>query len=150
MGACAISNVKAWYGHVMLMIPAVSRLRSSAQYLNTQPRRRREILIRPLFLSRSSMFLKHASSSKRELIDDKDDEDLTPAQNHKKARTASTVGASSQPTNKVMPAHINFPPKKAGNIRFATWNICSYAASQKKVRPRERDVSSESQRAAGV
>jgi hypothetical protein len=38
-----------------------------------------------------------------------------------------------QPTNKVLPTTINFPPRTPGTLRLATWNICGLAASQKKV-----------------
>jgi len=38
-----------------------------------------------------------------------------------------------QPTNKVLPVHINFPPRVPDVLRIATWNVCGLAASQKKV-----------------
>ncbi|KAI0374874.1 hypothetical protein BV20DRAFT_961084 [Pilatotrama ljubarskyi] len=40
--------------------------------------------------------------------------------------------ANAQPTNKVLPVHIAFPPKGEGLVRIATWNICGLAAAQKK------------------
>ncbi|KAI0721107.1 Endonuclease/exonuclease/phosphatase [Cerioporus squamosus] len=39
---------------------------------------------------------------------------------------------NAQPTNKVLPVHISFPPKTEGTVRIATWNICGLAAAQKK------------------
>ena len=38
-----------------------------------------------------------------------------------------------QPTNKVLPVHISFPPRAPDALRIATWNVCGLAASQKKV-----------------
>jgi len=38
-----------------------------------------------------------------------------------------------QPTNKVLPVHISFPPRAPDAFRIATWNVCGLAASQKKV-----------------
>lgn len=40
---------------------------------------------------------------------------------------------TAQPTNKVLPADIKFPPRVDGCLRLATWNIASWSASQKKV-----------------
>ncbi|KAM5535174.1 hypothetical protein V8D89_011110 [Ganoderma adspersum] len=37
-----------------------------------------------------------------------------------------------QPTNKVLPAHISFPEKGEDTVRVAAWNICGLAAAQKK------------------
>ncbi|KXN92221.1 DNA-(apurinic or apyrimidinic site) lyase [Leucoagaricus sp. SymC.cos] len=37
-----------------------------------------------------------------------------------------------QPTNKVLPVHINFPPRLENTTRISTWNVCGFAASQKK------------------
>lgn len=51
----------------------------------------------------------------------------------KKARTENiSVPEISQPTNKVLPVNITFPPREPGTVRLATWNICGLAASQKK------------------
>ncbi|KIM62160.1 hypothetical protein SCLCIDRAFT_1215510 [Scleroderma citrinum Foug A] len=44
----------------------------------------------------------------------------------------TAVAANGQPTNKVLPAHISFPPCTEGSVRLATWNICGLAATQKK------------------
>ena len=38
-----------------------------------------------------------------------------------------------QPTNKVLPVNVVFPPRAAGTLRFATWNVCGLAAAQRKV-----------------
>ena len=43
-------------------------------------------------------------------------------------------GNAQQPTNKVLPVQISFPPKMEGTVRIAAWNICGLAAAQKKVR----------------
>ncbi|KAG8217871.1 Endonuclease/exonuclease/phosphatase [Butyriboletus roseoflavus] len=37
-----------------------------------------------------------------------------------------------QPTNKVLPVSIVFPPRTAGTLRFVTWNVCGLAAAQRK------------------
>ncbi|KAI9570453.1 Endonuclease/exonuclease/phosphatase [Boletus coccyginus] len=37
-----------------------------------------------------------------------------------------------QPTNKVLPVNIAFPPRAEGTLRFATWNVCGLAAAQRK------------------
>lgn len=52
------------------------------------------------------------------------------------AETSSvpSVAANGQPTNKVLPVTITFPPKTSDSVRIASWNICGLAASQKKVR----------------
>ncbi|KAG6851259.1 hypothetical protein H0H93_011695 [Arthromyces matolae] len=56
----------------------------------------------------------------------------------KKAKTDSDVDAplvtseNAQPTNKVLPVHIEFSPRLPGTLRIATWNICGLAASSKK------------------
>lgn len=59
------------------------------------------------------------------------------AKRTKQTATASTgndVAPNGQPTNKVLPVNISFPPRVAGTLRFATWNVCGLAAAQKKVR----------------
>ena len=59
----------------------------------------------------------------------------------KKAKTAEDTeetvkgfAPNGQPTNKVLPVHIEFPPRGDNVLRIATWNICGLAASSKKVR----------------
>ncbi|KAF9246145.1 Endonuclease/exonuclease/phosphatase [Melanogaster broomeanus] len=37
-----------------------------------------------------------------------------------------------QPTNKVLPVNISFPPRADGTLRFVAWNVCGLAAAQKK------------------
>ncbi|KAI6045727.1 Endonuclease/exonuclease/phosphatase [Pisolithus marmoratus] len=51
-----------------------------------------------------------------------------------KKTTEESLGTSAngQPTNKVLPVHISFPPRAEGTLRLATWNICGLAAAQKK------------------
>ena len=62
----------------------------------------------------------------------------------KKAKTSPSVSTErasiGQPTNKVLPVHIEFPPKIADTVRLVTWNICGLAASSKKVHGLSRDV----------
>ncbi|KAI9064418.1 hypothetical protein FKP32DRAFT_1675914 [Trametes sanguinea] len=45
---------------------------------------------------------------------------------------ASEDAAEKQPTNKVLPVHVEFAPKAEGAVRIATWNICGLAAASKK------------------
>ncbi len=40
---------------------------------------------------------------------------------------------TAQPTNKVLPVDIKFPPRVDECLRLATWNIAGWSASQKKV-----------------
>ncbi|TFK42432.1 Endonuclease/exonuclease/phosphatase [Crucibulum laeve] len=69
------------------------------------------------------------AASKRKAVSS--DDEPEQAQSSKKAKTtASTVNA--QPTNKVLPVTITFPPRVPGTLRLATWNICGLATSQKK------------------
>ncbi|KAJ3556451.1 hypothetical protein NM688_g2019 [Phlebia brevispora] len=60
--------------------------------------------------------------------------DAEASQPKKKTKASESTGSSgsSQPTNKVLPVRIEFPPKTAGTLRLATWNICGLAASSKK------------------
>jgi hypothetical protein len=71
-------------------------------------------------------------SSKRK-ISVSDDEGES-SQSTKKAKLPPT-SEDAQPTNKVLPVNITFPPRIPGTLRLATWNICGLAASQKKVYP---------------
>ncbi|KAF8637413.1 hypothetical protein AX17_002908 [Amanita inopinata Kibby_2008] len=52
----------------------------------------------------------------------------------KKTRVEKETEATenAQPTNKVLPVHIKFPPRMTDTLRLATWNICGLAACQKK------------------
>ncbi|PSR75406.1 hypothetical protein PHLCEN_2v9164 [Hermanssonia centrifuga] len=78
---------------------------------------------------------KHAaSSSKRKATTAGDESDSGPLRATKKAKSSETgeTSANAQPTNKVLPVHIEFPPKASGSWRIATWNICGLAASSKK------------------
>lgn len=88
----------------------------------------------------SLMPSKRASSSKRkaEPSDSEADSEAPapkPAKKAKsKASTPPSPPANAQPTNKVLPTHIEFTPRAPGTVRIATWNICGLAAAQKKVR----------------
>ncbi|KAF7793141.1 hypothetical protein EIP86_004250 [Pleurotus ostreatoroseus] len=59
------------------------------------------------------------------------------SKSRKEAKTSPSVSTErasiGQPTNKVLPVHIEFPPKIADTLRLATWNICGLAASSRKV-----------------
>lgn len=48
--------------------------------------------------------------------------------------STSALAPNGQPTNKVMPVQVSFPPREEGRVRISTWNICGLAAAQKKVR----------------
>ncbi|KAF8350575.1 Endonuclease/exonuclease/phosphatase [Amanita rubescens] len=49
----------------------------------------------------------------------------------KKSRVEQETGTA-QPTNKVLPIDIKFPPRVNGRLRLSTWNIAGWSASQKK------------------
>ncbi|KAJ7343288.1 Endonuclease/exonuclease/phosphatase [Mycena albidolilacea] len=75
---------------------------------------------------------KRASSSKRKASSDSEDEPTKkPAKVTKKAKVAEER-INTQPTNKVLPVNIAFPPRIPGTLRLVTWNVCGLAASQKK------------------
>lgn len=90
------------------------------------------------------MPLKRASSSKKRKASasDSEEERSTEPISAKKAKKAKTAAPSAdsetapngQPTNKVLPVTINFPPRISNTLRIASWNICGLSASQKKVR----------------
>ena len=72
-----------------------------------------------------------ASTSKRKESPSSLDEDVPKATKKQKV-SASVPTHSDQPTNKVLPVDISFPPRISNTLRFATWNIAGLAASQKK------------------
>ena len=88
------------------------------------------------------------NSSKRKIEEDDDFEDgpssqMTATQESQsqasqsqssKAKKARTDGSTPEHINKVLPVNISFPARIEGTVRIATWNICGWAASQKKVR----------------
>jgi hypothetical protein len=96
-----------------------------------------------------------ASSSKRKAEADSDGEKPVGTKTTtKKAKVAAVpnlaedtgLAPNGQPTNKVLPEKISFPPRSERATRIASWNICSLASSQKKVgftcrswRPRTTD-----------
>jgi AP endonuclease-1 len=80
------------------------------------------------------------SSNKRKAGSDSDGD--KPEESKKAKKTKERVSASTedtslapngQPTNKVLPVKISFPPRAEGTSRIASWNICGLASSQKKV-----------------
>ena len=96
------------------------------------------------------------NSSKRKIEEDDDFEDgpssqMTATQESQsqasqsqssKAKKARTDGSTPEHINKVLPVNISFPARIEGTVRIATWNICGWAASQKKVRQKIYDVCS--------
>ena len=84
-----------------------------------------------------------ASSSKRTAESESDSEKPVASKTTKKAKfdaspnlTEEGTGfaPNGQPTNKVLPIKISFPVRSEHATRIASWNICSLASSQKKVR----------------
>ncbi|KAF8274374.1 Endonuclease/exonuclease/phosphatase [Lactarius quietus] len=82
-----------------------------------------------------------ASSSKRKAGSDSDGE--KPVGSKTTAKKAKVTAAptpaedtglapNGQPTNKVLPVKISFPPRSERATRIASWNICSLASSQKR------------------
>lgn len=67
------------------------------------------------------------ADSKRKVSSDSEVE-----QNASKKKQKFESGSSSQPTNKVIPVNITFPPRAENAIRIAAFNVCGLAASQKK------------------
>lgn len=49
-------------------------------------------------------------------------------------RTKTEYVQNGQPKNRVLPVKISFEKRKEDALRIATWNVCGWAASQKKVR----------------
>jgi AP endonuclease-1 len=49
-------------------------------------------------------------------------------------QTQTGFAPNGQPTNKLLPVNISFPPRADGKTHIAAWNICGLASSQKKVR----------------
>ncbi|KAN0116643.1 Endonuclease/exonuclease/phosphatase [Russula decolorans] len=79
------------------------------------------------------------SSGKRKADSAPDGEKSVGSEQAKKAKVAAPDSAeqtglapNGQPTNKVLPVKISFPPRADGATRIASWNICGLAASQKK------------------
>lgn len=73
---------------------------------------------------------KHAKASKRKASSS--DDEGEPQTKKSKLSSAIPPLENAQPTNKVLPVHISFPPRIPGTLRLATWNVCGLAASQKK------------------
>ncbi|KAH9980983.1 Endonuclease/exonuclease/phosphatase [Lactifluus volemus] len=77
-----------------------------------------------------------ASSSKRKARSDSDGEQPEASVKTKKAKESAsddtTLAPNGQPTNKVLPVKISFPPRAENTSRIASWNICGLASSQKK------------------
>ncbi|KAI0247961.1 Endonuclease/exonuclease/phosphatase [Lactifluus subvellereus] len=81
------------------------------------------------------------SSNKRKAGSNSDGDDPEPEVSKKTKQAKESVSTSAkdtnpapngQPTNKVLPVKISFPPRAEGTSRIASWNICGLASSQKK------------------
>jgi AP endonuclease-1 len=98
----------------------------------------------PSSLTKRAFFVMPVSrnSSKRKIDEDDDFEDgpssqITATQSQSQAsqaKKAKTGGSTPEHINKVLPINISFPDRIKGTVRIATWNICGWAASHKKVR----------------
>ncbi|KAF9469198.1 Endonuclease/exonuclease/phosphatase [Collybia nuda] len=77
---------------------------------------------------------KRATSSKRKsnVSDDETQPSQPPVKKTRTSAPHSIENSNVQPTNTVVPAHIEFPVKSPGTLRLSTWNVCGLAASQKK------------------
>jgi len=53
------------------------------------------------------------------------------------SEAGSEVNQSGQPTNTQLPAEISFPERVPGTRRISAWNVCGWAASNKKVGTQE-------------
>ena len=53
------------------------------------------------------------------------------------SEAASEIDPSGQPTNTTLPDEISFPERVPGTIRISAWNVCGWAASNKKVGSRQ-------------
>lgn len=51
------------------------------------------------------------------------------------SEATSDIGPSGQPTNTKLPDEISFPERAPGTMRISAWNVCGWAASNKKVGP---------------
>ena len=103
--------------------------------------------IRHQSLTKRAFFVMPVSRnpSKRKIEEDDDFEDGPSSQMQEsqsqesqsqssKAKKARTDGSTPEHINKVLPVNISFPDRIEGTMRIATWNICGWAASHKKVR----------------
>lgn len=121
---------------LLIMWRALSRTTTVARFLPTLVTRRV-----------ASMPPKRtASKRKAESTSDDEAEPSRPSRASKKTKvTVSTptadesgLASNGQPTNKVLPVNIAFPPKIEGTVRISAWNVCGLAAASKKVRPSHR------------
>ncbi|KAF8163458.1 Endonuclease/exonuclease/phosphatase [Crassisporium funariophilum] len=74
-----------------------------------------------------------ASQSQSQLQSQSQSQSQPSQPSKKKAKKdAPPPPGSAQPTNKVLPVNISFPPRIPGTTRIAAWNICGLSASSKK------------------
>lgn len=90
------------------------------------------------FLTRQLMPPKKKTAVKRKAASESQSDDEATQSASKKAKVSkdlpgSAVASNGQPTNKVLPVNISFPPRISGTLRLSTWNICSLASASKKV-----------------
>lgn len=62
-----------------------------------------------------------------------EDPEEEPSSSKKPKVETEGLSANGQPTNKVLPVKIEFPPKNEGALRISAWNICGLASASKKV-----------------
>jgi AP endonuclease-1 len=53
------------------------------------------------------------------------------------SEAGSEIDPSGQPTNTKLPDEISFPERVPGTRRISAWNVCGWAASNKKVGTQE-------------
>lgn len=59
--------------------------------------------------------------------------DTTTSKASVTSEATSEIGPFGQPTNKQLPDEISFPERMPGTTRISAWNVCGWAASNKKV-----------------
>ena len=63
--------------------------------------------------------------------------DTMTSQTSAASKAGSEVDPSGQPTNTQLPDEISFPERVPGATRVSAWNVCGWAASNKKVGPQQ-------------
>jgi len=59
--------------------------------------------------------------------------DTTTSQSSVASKAGSEIDPSGQPTNTKLPDEISFPERVPGTRRISAWNVCGWAATNKKV-----------------
>ncbi|KAF8228488.1 hypothetical protein L208DRAFT_243381 [Tricholoma matsutake] len=81
---------------------------------------------------------KHAKASKRKASSS--DDEGEPQTKKSKLSSAIPPLENAQPTNKVLPVHISFPPRIPGTLRLATWNVCGLAGFKYYLEAEDPDI----------